>query len=133
MNPHQPGTTTTTPVPARVTAALDDLDEQYRAASALPMSTDTEHATRAAALAVVCARRAGWWRVLERHAYHDPDTPSVYGHAALLSRTHERDAARFWRQSAADWTARANGDRHGSGLWAIWDHIDRSDEDGAVA
>lgn len=62
--------------------------------------------------------------MLERHAYHDPDTPSVYGHAALLARTHDRDAARFWRQSARDWAARANGDRHGSGLWASWDHLD---------
>ncbi|MFC5993642.1 hypothetical protein ACFQE5_05375 [Pseudonocardia hispaniensis] len=110
-------------MPIRVTAALDDLDEQYRAASELPMSTDIEHAHRAATLAVVCARRAGWWRMLECHAYRDPDTLSVYGHAALLARTHERDAARFWRQSARDWAARAAGDRHGFGLWATGDHL----------
>lgn len=111
-------------VPVKVAAALADLDQQYTAAAALPMSTDTEHSHRATTLALVCARRAGWWRVLERHAYCDPDTLSVDGHAALLARHRERESARFWRQTARDWAARANGDPHGSGLWATWDHLD---------
>ncbi|MGE0300118.1 MAG: hypothetical protein AB7L91_18630 [Dehalococcoidia bacterium] len=123
----------------RVAAALDELADRYTDASALPKRTDSEHAHRAARLALVCARRAGWWRVLERRAYRDPGTPSIYGHAALMARHREQDNARFWRQSAADWAARAAGDRHGSGLWATWDHLTPADHDpvrdehGAVA
>lgn len=119
------GSTSGSAAALKVAAALADLDREYATASTLPMSTHTEHAHRAARLALVCARRAGWWRVLERRAYRDPGTPSIYGHAALMARHREQDNARFWRQSAADWAARAAGDRHGSGLWATWDHLDR--------
>lgn len=138
MNPHTHVTTATaTPVPVKVAAALADLHEQFRTASVMPTGTDTEHAVRAVRLALVCARRAGWWRVLERHTYSPAaGVPLVYGEAVIKAAGDERRAARFWRDAAADWHARARGDRHGSGTWAMWDHIQprgQYDERGAVA
>ena len=133
MSPHTHVTSTSTsatPVPVKVWAAFADLDRQYVTASArMPMTTDTEQAARAACLALISARRAGWWRVLKRWTDRDPGLHPVYGEAVIAALYAERGNARFWRQSAADWAARANGDRHGSGLWATWDHLDG----GAVA
>lgn len=141
MNPHNQRSTSTTTaavsVPVKVAAALADLDIQHRRASLMPMTTDLQHATRAARLAVVCARRAGWWRVLKRWTCRHSGMHEVFGEAVIAALLQERGDARYWRQCAYDWTARATGDRHGSGLWATWDHLDGRDQDhaehGAVA
>lgn len=125
MTPHTHVTSTTTGgVPVKVAAVLADLDEQYRQALALPHDTPADAAVRAAALALICARRAGWWRVLSRWTYTDSDLHRVFGKAVIAAEHAERDRARFWRDMAADWRARAEG-RRDSGLWAMWDDLDR--------
>ncbi len=105
-------TTTTGYVPAIVDAALRRWDAQYDEARSLPKTTDAEHATRAARLAVLCERRARWWDVLATWTYHraDPSVPMVFGHAAQHCASKDRDSARFWRELAADWHARAVGE-----------------------
>lgn len=95
-------------VPAIVDAALrrccDDRDHAFD----LPRRTDAEQATRAARLAVVADRTARWWDVLARWTYTlDAAVPLVFGQAAAITAARARDDARFWRDIAADWTARA--------------------------
>ncbi len=96
-------------VPAIVEAALCRWNAQYDQARDLPKRTDAEHATRAERLAVLCDRRARWWDVLAHWTYHgaDPSPPVVFGHAAQGCASADRDTARFWRELAADWRARA--------------------------
>jgi hypothetical protein len=94
-------------VPAHVLAAFVDLDTAYRTAAALPHTSDTERAIRADRLALVVARRAAWWGVLSRWTYRHSDKGAIYGRAALAARRGEIDSARFWRDTAADWRARA--------------------------
>jgi hypothetical protein len=91
----------------RVTTALAELDRQHSQAAAMPYSTDAEHAARAVRLALVCARTAGWWGVLARETYRDPNVHDLHGRAAVIAQHTERDRARFWRDAAADWQARA--------------------------
>ena len=38
---------------------------------------------------------------------HGSAVPLVYGHAAQHCASKDRDSARFWRETAADWRARA--------------------------
>ncbi|MFC5994303.1 hypothetical protein ACFQE5_08780 [Pseudonocardia hispaniensis] len=111
-------------VPAKVSAALAECDAQHRQAARMPEGTPAEHAARAARLALVCARRAGWWRVLERWAYLDGGLHVVHGRAARAARGAEQQRARFWRDTARDWRARAAGDPRGSGMWAMGDRLD---------
>jgi hypothetical protein len=93
----------------RVAEAIAELD-RHRAeamAMAMPHRTDAEHATRAARLALICARTAAWWGLLARNTYRDPHLHSLYGRAAVVAEHTEKNTARFWRDAAADWTARA--------------------------
>jgi hypothetical protein len=91
----------------RVAEAIEELDRQREAATAMPHRTDAEHAARAAHLALICARRAAWWGLLARDAYRDLHLHSLYGRAAVVAQHTEKDNARFWRDAAADWQARA--------------------------
>src|SRR5688500_1031717 len=91
----------------RVTVAIAELDRQRAAAMALPHRTDAEHAARAARLALVCARTAAWWGLLARDTYRDLHVPALYGRVAVIAQHTEKDRARFWRDAAADWQARA--------------------------
>lgn len=91
----------------RVTEAIAELDRQHSQAAAMSHSTDAEHAARAARLALICARTAAWWGVLARETYRDPKAHDLHGRAAVIARHTEKDRARFWRDAAADWTARA--------------------------
>jgi hypothetical protein len=91
----------------RVTEALAELDRQHSQAAAMPHRTDAEHAARAARLALICARTAAWWGVLAGEAYRDPNVHDLHGRAAVIAQYAEKDRARFWRDAAADWTARA--------------------------
>ncbi|MBW0090621.1 hypothetical protein I4I73_17310 [Pseudonocardia sp. KRD-184] len=93
--------------PAHIVAALADHDAAYRNAADLPHTTDAERATRADRLALVVARRAAWWGVLSTWTYLHSDKGAVYGRAAMIARAAEWDRARFWRDTAADWRARA--------------------------
>lgn len=96
-------------VPAIVDAALARLHDAYQRAAALPTDSDAAHAVRARQLAVVAARRARWWQVLGRWVYTEAGqpVPLLFGAAALDAAHSARDEARFWREAADDWQARA--------------------------
>jgi hypothetical protein len=122
MNPDKDSRTAGRDVPARVAAALVDCDQEYRSAIALPHSTAAEWATRSERVALACARRAGWWHVLERWAYsRDGDVPAAFGRAVVVARLAEQNRARDWRGSARDWRARAENGQGTAGAWAMWD------------
>ena len=95
------------PAPQRVVTELAELDRAFAAAVAAPHGTDAENAERAARLALVCARRAGWWGLLARWAYQDQGVPRALAKAVVVARQADREDARFWRETAADWRARA--------------------------
>lgn len=94
-------------IPAHIVTALTELDVAYDLAARMPHTSNVEHADRALALARVCARRAGWWRVLACWTYRG-GFHRLHGKAALLAGHKERERARFWRDIAADWRARAD-------------------------
>lgn len=92
---------------ARVAAGLDECGQRYRVAAGMAHRTDADWAERSRALALIAAREAGWWRVLSRAAYRDLGMDTVFGRAALIACETERNRARFFRDAAADWQARA--------------------------
>lgn len=96
-------------VPSIVDAALTRLDHAHRRAAEMPIGTDAQHATRARKLAVIAGWRARWWNVLARWL-SSPDgypIPLLFASAATEAARSARDDARFWRDTAADWQARA--------------------------
>ena len=108
MHTHIPDTDPTrTSYVARVAAAIAELDHQRAQATAMPHRSDAEHAARAARLALICARASAWWGLLARATYLDHDVHTLHGRTALIAQHAEKDNARFWRDAAADWTARA--------------------------
>lgn len=114
-------------VPAIVAAALERWQTAYQQAAAMPDGTDLDRAVRADRLAILADRRARWWGVLARWVYSPAGspTPTVFGEAAAGSEYDERDNARFWRDIAADWRARA-GHRPTSdaaGALSNWDEL----------
>jgi hypothetical protein len=73
MTPHAHDHTTPTPTgptpvrgstPARVETALSALDAAFLALGRCPSGDDQGWADYSTAMALICARRAGWWRVL---------------------------------------------------------------------
>lgn len=103
----RPGPDGRPPTTARVTAALDESRKLLSDVLGWRPGTDAEHAARSRALAVIAARRAGWWSVLRRYVRSDLTVPAVYAIAARAARDEQRDRARFWRDCAQDWQARA--------------------------
>jgi hypothetical protein len=92
----------------RIAAALDETDEQHRAAMALPYGTDADNAVRAARLALACARAAAWWGLLAREVARDHERMHpLFMRAAVIAAADSKGSARFWRDAAADWQARA--------------------------
>jgi hypothetical protein len=77
----------------------------------MPHRGNVENAIRAERLAVLAERNARWWGVLREWTFlrtrHGHTMPRVYGRAASAAQAHEIDNARFWRDIAADWRARA--------------------------
>lgn len=108
MNTHEHGSTSAVAA-ARVAAALRECSAENVVALRMAQRTDTEQAQRAERLALISARRAGWWRVLARHCYRDRSVDTVHGLAAVIACETERGRARFWRETARDWRARAEG------------------------
>jgi hypothetical protein len=92
-------------VPAIVDAAFYRIRVQLDAASDTPAVSALDRAARADRLAVLHDRSARWWRVLYRHT--PTGVPFLYIAAVSRAEMHERDEARFWRETAADWRARA--------------------------
>jgi hypothetical protein len=91
----------------RVASAIEELDQQYAHAAAMPRRTDAEQAARAARLALVSMRISAWWGVLARETYHERNAHVMHARAAVIARCTEKDRARFWRDAASDWQARA--------------------------
>jgi hypothetical protein len=109
MRTHKHDTTPTrTDYVQRVASAIAELDRQRADAMAMPHRTDAEHAARAARLALVYMRLSAWWGLLARDAYRDRDLHSLHGRAVVIAQHAEKDSARFWRDAAADWQARAD-------------------------
>ena len=120
MNPHKslprhahtthhdtasPGTVV--PVTHLAQAGLDRVATAIHQTSALRPGDDLAHAARARRLAELHARRARWWAVLQRATIADFDIPRVYLTAVAIAQHSAADQARFWTESADDWTARA--------------------------
>jgi hypothetical protein len=118
------GTTTSSgSVPAIVSAALNRWWCDYRLAAAMPARTDLDQAIRADRLAVLADRRARWWRVLANWTYSPAGTvPLVFGAAADMSADKDRDSARSWRETAADWRARADHEPTSDAAGALSNH-----------
>jgi hypothetical protein len=95
------------PVTARVSAAMHELHKLASDVLGWRPDTNLDRAARCRVLAVIAARRAGWWSVLRLAALADVSTPMVYATAARAARDQQRDRARFWRECAQDWQARA--------------------------
>jgi hypothetical protein len=103
-----PGPDGRPPVTARVTAALDEQRKLISEVLGWHPGTNADRAARDRVLALLAARRAGWWSVLLRHVRADLSTPLIYAVAARAARNEERNRARFWRECAQDWQARAD-------------------------
>lgn len=100
--------TTVVPATRLVTAGLDRTTEAIRRVGAERPHDPRDHADRADRLSALHARRARWWAVLERVAVADADLPIVYVRAIVDARGSAESDARFWRDSAEDWRARAD-------------------------
>ncbi|MHA6796679.1 hypothetical protein ACVGVM_24670 [Pseudonocardia bannensis] len=110
----------------RIAAALDDTITQIHVVIAIPHGTNTHNAHRAALLARLHARQAGWWQLLARAAVTDlTRVHPMYMRAALRAAHKARDDARFWRDVAADWTARAEHrpTSDAAGALSSWDEL----------
>jgi hypothetical protein len=107
MNTSTPSTTTHDRL-TQVAAAIAECHTAQAVAYAMPYRTNLDNVARCARLALICARMSAWWGVLARETYRDPDTHSLlFGQAVIIAQHAERDRAKFWRESAADWLARA--------------------------
>ena len=103
-----PDTPPTRPTAAdRVMAALEELDHASWALGLLPR-TATDWATRSAAMALISARTAGWWRVLLSAERRTRTAHPVYRRAVSVAHRRALDDARFWRETAQDWRARVD-------------------------
>lgn len=93
------------PVIDRVEAALRALDGQSSGLGPVP-ATDTGWIAWSAALWLISARRAGWWRVLLADDQRTYALHPLHRRAAVMAHRRERDNARFWRETVQDWQAR---------------------------
>ena len=101
--------TTTNPTRAALAALLAGYETTRRTILREPHGTDLDSAHRAKRLALVSARITGAWRLIASHALTDHTIPAVFLRAAVIAECDARDDARFWRDTAADWRARAEG------------------------
>ncbi len=108
----------------RVEAALMRLDLATCDVGS-PPATDLGHVGYCLALARISARRAGGWRLLLTAQRYDPTLPPVAERAASIAWRHARDDYRFWRESAADWAARAEHrpTSDAAGALSNWDEL----------
>ncbi len=100
-------TTTNPDRAAALSALLADYETTRRTILREPHGTDLDAARRAERLALVSARITGAWRLIAAHAVTDHTIPAVFLRAAVIAECDARDDARFWRDTAADWRARA--------------------------
>ncbi len=100
-------TTTSAQRLAGLSALLDDYQATRRALTQEPPRTDLDAARRAERLALICAQITGVWRLISAHVTSDRTLPVVLIRAAVIAECDARSTARFWRDTAADWRARA--------------------------
>lgn len=105
--PPTTGTATAVPVTTLVMAGLDRATALIHQVGNQRPTHPPAHAARARRLQVLHDRRARWWGVLIRVLLTEPTAPTVYRVAAIAARCAATEQARFWRDAAADWTARA--------------------------
>jgi hypothetical protein len=106
MSTPNPDITEYDPSVLRAHAELDALQDRLFELYPTRPASDVTWAERSAQLALVFSRRAGWWRVLAKASSRD-GVHRVYLRAVMTAESHDRDRARFWRESAEEWTARA--------------------------
>lgn len=102
----RPDPGTVVPVSRLVHHGLNRAATAIGQTSALRPRDDLGHAARARRLGELHARRARWWAVLERATITDVDIPAVYVTAVAIAFADAEESARFWRDTAEDWTAR---------------------------
>lgn len=98
---------TVVPVTRLAHAGLNRASAAISETSALRPTDDLGQAARARRLAELHSRRARWWTVLRRATVADLDTPAVYITAVATACVDAENSARFWRDAAEDWQARA--------------------------
>ncbi|MBN9109615.1 MAG: hypothetical protein J0I34_12605 [Pseudonocardia sp.] len=111
------------PVTERVTAALEALNDEFVAVAAERPDTATGHSDRAYRLAFICARRAGWWRLLLARP-HRREISLLFARAVFHTAAAQQSQARFWRDAAADWSARAERRPTSDAAGAMSNHHD---------
>lgn len=84
---------------------------------------ETDRAVRALRLEQLHTRQARWWAVLQRNTHQA--VSFVYIDAVIRARFKAEEDARFWRDSASDWTARALGRPTSdcAGAMSNWDDL----------
>ena len=105
-NDHTNTPTTRPAVADRVQAALESDDAAF-ALGPLPHAPG-DWATRSAAMALISARTAGWWRVLPSAERRTRTAHPLYRRAVSIAHRRALDDARFWRETAQDWQARVD-------------------------
>ncbi|TCK20628.1 hypothetical protein [Pseudonocardia endophytica] len=103
---HGPGETPTGIAVRLAEQFIGRLNYLIMAVGAQRPTEDTDRAARALRLEQLHTRQARWWAVLQRHTDHRA-VAVVYVDAVIRARSKAEDDARFWRDAAADWTARA--------------------------
>ena len=107
MNTHPAPCSTVIPVSRLVQAGLRRVGDAIRDTAPAPSGDLLGHAARARRLAELHTRRARWWAVLERDTVRNHAVPVVYVEAVVSAVLTAEREARFWTDTAADWTARA--------------------------
>lgn len=122
---HAHDQTTVVPAARLVTAGLDRTTEAIRRVADERPQDPRGQAARADRLSVLHARCARWWGVLERVAVADHDLPMGYVRAVVHASGAAESDARFWRDSAKDWTARAEHrpTSDAAGALSNWDEL----------
>ncbi|MDN5914906.1 MAG: hypothetical protein L0I76_07330 [Pseudonocardia sp.] len=95
------------PVTRLVHAGLNRAATAISQTSALRPTDDLGQAARARRLCELHTRRARWWAILRRVTVADLDIPAVYLCAVAIACVGAEGSARFWRDAADDWQARA--------------------------
>lgn len=90
----------------RVSAGVDAVEAEKRTLHAIRPTDPIAHAVRAERLALLHARIAGWYVIL-LVGTRDGSVPWLWRRTVITARQDARDRARFWRDTAADWRARA--------------------------
>ncbi|WP_181781323.1 hypothetical protein [Pseudonocardia pini] len=98
---------TVIPASVLVDRALTRLWRAKTAAFRMPYDTPAQSAARARTIADLFGRERHWWEVLTRHSSSEVAWP--YRQAVIEASAKARGDAIFWNETAAFWTARANG------------------------